>query len=81
MSSMIHCKASTLQLHKVKGRERFKVFTGLSVSRKGSKALRLQEAKCGVPQFHDTGVSHSKPAKPWNLGTLEPAVGLQSWVN
>ena len=45
---MIH--ASTLQFHKVKGSS---FFTGLLVSRQGSQALRLQEAKFGVPPFHD----------------------------
>ena len=47
---MIHRKTSTLQLHKVQGS---KLLTGLSVSRQGSKALTFQEAKFGVPPFHD----------------------------
>ena len=44
---MIHSKASTLQFHKVQGS---KFFAKLSLSRQGSKAPRLQEAKFGVPQ-------------------------------
>ena len=65
---MIHRKASTLQLHKVQGS---KLFAGLSVSRQGRKALRLQEAKFGVPPFHDRsgdlGLQDSKVA--WLQGS------------
>ena len=70
---MIHRKASTLQFHKVQGS---KLFTGFSGSRQGSKALRLQEAKFGVPPFHDpraTYFQHSKfPGSkiPWTKGSI-----------
>ena len=47
---MIHSQVSTLQFHKVQGSQ---FFADLSVSRQGSMALRLQEAKFGVPQSHD----------------------------
>ena len=60
MGSMIHSKTSTLQLHKVKGS---KFFTGLAVCRQESKARRLQEAKFGVPQFHDSRVSYFQHSK------------------
>ena len=46
---MIHTRTSTLQFRKVQGS---KLFARLSVSRQGSKALRLQEAKFGLPPFH-----------------------------
>ena len=68
---MIH--ASTLQFHKVKGSI---FFTGLLVSRQGSQALRLQEAKFGVPQFHDSRVSYIQHSKfpgskiPWTKGSI-----------
>ena len=60
MSSTIHSEASSLQVHKVQGS---KFFTRLSVSRKGSKALRLQETKFGVPQFHDPRVPYFQHSK------------------
>ena len=53
-----------------------KLFTGFSGSRQGSKALRLQEAKFGVPPFHDpraTCFQHSKfPGSkiPWTKGSI-----------
>ena len=59
-------------VHKVRGSM---FFTKLSLSRKGSKGLRLQETKFGAPQFHDSRVSyfqHSKfPASkiPWTKGS------------
>ena len=68
---MIH--ASTLQFHKVKGSI---FFTGLLVSRQGSQALRLQEAKFGVPQFHDSRASYIQHSKfpgskiPWTKGSI-----------
>jgi len=49
-----------LQFHKVKGS---KFFTGFSVSRQGSKALRLQETKFGVPQVHDSRGSYFQHSK------------------
>ena len=57
---MIHSKASTLQFHKVQGS---KFFAKLSLSRQGSKALRLQEAKFGVPKLHDSKVPSFKHSK------------------
>ena len=49
-----------LQFHKVKGS---KFFTGFSVSRQGSKALRLQETEFGVPQVHDSRGSYFQHSK------------------
>ena len=72
MISMIHSKASTLQFHKVQGS---KFFAELSVYRQGSMALRLQEAKFGVPQFHDPRVSqfqHSSVLVPRFHGPRDP---------
>ena len=51
-------------------------FTGLLVSRQGSQALRLQEAKFGVPQFHDSRASYIQHSKfpgskiPWTKGSI-----------
>ena len=62
-----------LQFHKVKGS---KFFTGFSVSRQGSKALRLQETKFGVPQFHDPRVPYFQHSKfsgskiTWTKGSI-----------
>ena len=71
---MIHSKASSLQLHKVKGS---KFLTGLAVSGQDSKALRLQEAKFGVPQqFHASRVSYFRHSTfpgskiPWTMGSI-----------
>ena len=71
MSSMIHSKASTLQFHKEKGLMWFTL--GF---RQGSKALRFQEAKFGIPPFHDSRASYSQHSKfrsskiQWTKGSL-----------
>ena len=44
--------------------------------RQGSKALRLQEAKLGIPQFHDSRASYSQHSNfpgskiPWTKGSI-----------
>ena len=70
-----------LQFQKVKGS---KFFTGFSVSRQGSKALRLQETKFGVPQVHDTRGSYFQHSKfpgfkiPWTKGPILFQVKLEA---
>ena len=69
-----------LQFHKVKGS---KFFTGFSVSRQGTKALRLQETKFGVPQVHDPRGSYFQHSKfpdfkiQWTKGLILFQVKLE----